>query len=144
MQIENNLFKRQIEKPTTLPAPQNGLANYLLKDSYIFDVVGAKELVAERDIEKQLVEHVTKYLLEMGNSFTFVTKQKHFQIVPIKYELKSSVPPTTYIDQLMTYLNREYYIGLLNAAAFYGASHQQSQELTIITNKGNYRDKHKK
>ncbi|WP_313611873.1 type IV toxin-antitoxin system AbiEi family antitoxin domain-containing protein [Chryseobacterium arthrosphaerae] len=66
-----------------------------------------------------------------------------YVIIPVEYELKGSVPPTVYIDQLMTYLNREYYIGLLNAAAFYGASHQQSQELTVITNKGNYRDKHK-
>jgi len=55
-----------------------------------------------------------------------------YVIVPVEYELKGSVPPTVYIDQLMTYLNREYYIGLLNAAAFYGASHQQPQELTII------------
>ncbi len=64
-------------------------------------------------------------------------------VIPIEYELKGSVPPIVYINQLMTYLNREYYIGLLNAAAFYGASHQQPQELTVITDKGNYRDKHK-
>lgn len=64
-------------------------------------------------------------------------------VIPVEYELKGSVPPVVYIDQLMTYLSREYYIGLLNAAAFYGASHQQPQELTVITNKGNYRDKHK-
>jgi len=48
-----------------LPAPQSDLANYLLKDPYIFDVAGTKELADERDIEKQLVEHVTRYLLEM-------------------------------------------------------------------------------
>jgi hypothetical protein len=66
-----------------------------------------------------------------------------YVVVPIEYELKGSVPPIVYIDQLMHYLQRDYYIGLLNAAAFYGASHQQSQELTIITDKGNYRDKQK-
>lgn len=86
MQIENDLFKRQIEKQkvsnfqNTLPAPQSDLANYLLKDPYIFDMVDAKEQADERDIEKQLVEHVTKYLLEMGNGFAFVAKQKHFQV----------------------------------------------------------------
>lgn len=64
-------------------------------------------------------------------------------IIPVEYELKGSVPPTVYIDKLMTYLRREYYIGLLNAAAFWGASQQQPQDLTVITNKGNYRDKHK-
>ena len=86
IQIENNLFKRQIEAQkisnftTTLPVPQSELANYLLKDPYIFDVAGTKELADERDIEKQLVEHVTRYLLEMGNGFAFVAKQKHFQV----------------------------------------------------------------
>lgn len=86
MQIENNLFKRQIETQKvsnftkTLPAPQSGLANYLLKDPYIFDVAGTKELADEKDIERQLVEHVTRYLLEMGNGFAFVAKQKHFKV----------------------------------------------------------------
>lgn len=86
MQIENDLFQRQIEKQkvnnftATLPKVQSDLANYLLKDPYIFDLAGAKEKFDERDIEEQLVGHVTKYLLEMGNSFAFVARQKHFQV----------------------------------------------------------------
>lgn len=86
IQIESDLFQRQIEKQkvnnftATLPKPQSDLANYLLKDPYIFDLVGVKERADERDIEEQLVGHVTKYLLEMGNSFAFVARQKHFQI----------------------------------------------------------------
>ena len=86
MQIESKLFERQINSckvnnfTTTLPAPQSDLANYLLKDPYIFDLAGAKERADERDIEEQLVKHVTRYLLEMGNGFAFVARQKHFQI----------------------------------------------------------------
>ncbi len=86
MQIENDLFRRQIEKQkinnftATLPKPQSDLANYLLKDPYIFDLAGAKERADERDIEEQLVSHVTKYLLEMGTGFAFVARQKHFQV----------------------------------------------------------------
>jgi predicted nuclease of restriction endonuclease-like (RecB) superfamily len=86
LQIENNLFQRQIEKQkinnftATLPKPQSDLANYLLKDPYIFNLVGAKERADERDIEEQLVNHVTKYLLEIGTGFAFVARQKHFQI----------------------------------------------------------------
>lgn len=86
MQIENKLYKRQINSQkvnnftATLPAPQSDLANYLLKDPYIFDLAGAKERADERDIEEQLVKHVTRYLLEMGNGFAFVARQKHFQI----------------------------------------------------------------
>ena len=86
MQIESNLYDRQIKSnkvnnfTATLPAPQSDLANYLLKDPYIFDLAGAKEKADERDIEEQLVKHVTRYLLEMGNGFAFVARQKHLQI----------------------------------------------------------------
>jgi predicted nuclease of restriction endonuclease-like (RecB) superfamily len=86
MQIESDLFKRQVEKrkvnnfTATLPKPQSDLASYLLKDPYIFDLAGTKERADERDIEEQLVGHVTKYLLEMGSGFAFVARQKHFQI----------------------------------------------------------------
>lgn len=86
MQIETDLFKRQIANQkinnftAILPQPQSDLANYLLKDPYIFDLANAKKRADERDIEEQLVTHVTKYLLEMGNGFAFVARQKHFQI----------------------------------------------------------------
>ena len=86
LQIETGLFQRQIEKQkvnnftATLPEPQSDLANYLLKDPYIFDLANFKERADERDIEEQLVTHVTKYLLEMGTGFAFVARQKHFQI----------------------------------------------------------------
>jgi len=86
LQMDNDLFKRQIEKQkvnnftATLPKPHSDLANYLLKDTYIFELAGIRERVDERDVEEQLVSHVTKYLLEMGTGFAFVARQKHFQI----------------------------------------------------------------
>lgn len=86
MQIESNLYDRQIRSnkvnnfTVTLPSPQSDLANYLLKDPYIFDLAGVREKADERDIEEQLVKHVTRYLLEMGSGFAFVARQKHFQV----------------------------------------------------------------
>lgn len=61
IQIETNLYSRQISNnkvnnfTATLPAPQSDLANYLLKDPYIFYLAGTKEKADERDIEEQLV-----------------------------------------------------------------------------------------
>ena len=86
MQIETNLFARQITVKKVsnfsarLPKPQSDLANYLMKDPYIFDMMGQTDKMAERDIERQLVSHITKYLLEMGNGFAFVAQQKHFEV----------------------------------------------------------------
>ncbi len=128
IQIENNLYSRQISNnkvnnfTATLPAPQSDLANYLLKDPYIFDLAGAKEKADERDIEEQLVKHVTRYLLEMGNGFAFVARQKHFQIgnsdffadlilysIPlhayIVVELKATPFKPEYAGQLNFYIN---------------------------------------
>ncbi len=110
-----------------MPAPQSDLANYLLKDPYIFDVAGTRELVDENDIEKQLVEHVTRYLLEMGNGFAFVARQKHFQVgdsdfyadlilyniklhAYIVIELKATPFKPEYAGQLNFYINSLYAI----------------------------------
>ena len=128
IQIETNLYNRQISNnkvnnfTATLPAPQSDLANYRLKDPYIFDLAGAKEKADERDIEEQLVKHVTRYLLEMGNGFAFVARQKHFQIgnsdfyadlilysIPlhayIVVELKATPFKPEYAGQLNFYIN---------------------------------------
>ena len=128
IQIETNLYNRQISNnkvnnfTAILPAPQSDLANYLLKDPYIFDLAGAKEKADERDIEEQLVKHVTRYLLEMGNGFAFVARQKHFQIgnndffadlilysIPlhayIVVELKATQFKPEYAGQLNFYIN---------------------------------------
>jgi predicted nuclease of restriction endonuclease-like (RecB) superfamily len=86
LQIESGLFQRQMKAgkvnnfTKTLPLAQSDLAHYLFKDPYIFDAMGIKDRADERDIENQLVDHVTKYLLEMGTGFAFVARQKHFQI----------------------------------------------------------------
>lgn len=86
MQIKTNLFARQIAAKKVsdfsahLPKPQSDLANSLMKAPYVFDIMGKTERMAEQDIERQLVSHITKYLLEMGGGFAFVARQKHFEV----------------------------------------------------------------
>ena len=128
MQIETNLFARQIEAKKVnnfavrLPNPQSDLANYLMKDPYIFDMMGQTEAMNERDIERLLVQHITKYLLEMGSGFAFVAKQKHFEIgdsdfyadlilyniqlhAYVVIELKATSFKPEYMGQLNFYIN---------------------------------------
>ncbi len=128
MQIETNLFARQITTKKVsnfsarLPKPQSDLANYLMKDPYIFDLMGQTEAMNERDIERQLVQHVTKYLLEMGSGFAFVAQQKHFEVgdsdfyadlilyniqlhAYVVVELKASPFKPEYMGQLNFYIN---------------------------------------
>ena len=128
MQIESNLFARQITTTKVsnfsvrLPKPQSDLANYLMKDPYIFDMMGQTEAMNERDIERQLVQHITKYLLEMGSGFAFVAQQKHFEVgdsdfyadlilyniqlhAYVVIELKATPFKPEYMGQLNFYIN---------------------------------------
>lgn len=57
----------------------------------------------------------------------------YYLIIPPQYSSKGILPPYLYLDGLMKYLNRPYYVGLLNAAAFHGAAHQQPQEFFVFT-----------
>ena len=70
--------------------------------------------------------------------------QNFFVIIPTEYRLKGVVPPMFYIDQLMRFMGRQYYVGLLNAAAFYGASHQRVQTFYCIVDGGPIRSIHRK
>ena len=56
-------------------------------------------------------------------------------IVPVEYKDWGIIPADWFIAPLMASLNNSYYIGGLSAAEFYGATHQKSQELQVITNK---------
>ena len=56
-----------------------------------------------------------------------------YVIIPPQYAAKGIVAPTYYIDQLMEYIGKPYYVSLLNAAALYGAAHQQSQYFAVMT-----------
>ena len=128
MQIETNLFARQVTAKKVsnfsarLPKPQSDLANYLMKDPYIFDMMGQTDKMAERDIERQLVSHITKYLLEMGSGFAFVAQQKHFEVgdsdfyadlilyniqlhAYVVIELKATPFKPEYMGQLNFYIN---------------------------------------
>lgn len=57
----------------------------------------------------------------------------YYVIVSYEYAAKGIVPPLLYIDGLMKFLNRPYYISLLSAAALYGAAHQAPQVFMVNT-----------
>jgi predicted transcriptional regulator of viral defense system len=64
-----------------------------------------------------------------------------FAIVLHEYGLRGVIPPTEYIDQLMKYLNRKYYVALLSAASVHGSSHQASQTYMVMIEGGPLRSK---
>jgi predicted nuclease of restriction endonuclease-like (RecB) superfamily len=84
LQIENQLYERQGAALTNftqaLPPPQSDLAQQILKDPYNFDFLSLGAAAQERDFENALLEHIRKFLLELGVGFTFVGNQYHLEI----------------------------------------------------------------
>ena len=85
LQIESQLYERQAETPKIdnfngrLPSPDSDLFRESVKDPYVFDFLTVGEDAHERDIEQGLVDHVSKFLLELGKGFAFVGKQYHLE-----------------------------------------------------------------
>ena len=54
-------------------------------------------------------------------------------VVPVQYQLKGEIPPVYYVDSLMDYVGKTYYVGLLSAATIHGASHQRAMKTQVVT-----------
>jgi predicted nuclease of restriction endonuclease-like (RecB) superfamily len=89
LQIKSELYLRQGKAITnfksTLPSPDSDLAQQTLKDPYIFDFFQLSDDYKERDLENQLTEHVTRFLLELGRGFAFVGKQYRVELGEKEY-----------------------------------------------------------
>ncbi len=57
-----------------------------------------------------------------------------YLIIPPEYASRGLLPPMLFIDNLMKFVDKPYYVGLLSAAALHGAAHQQPQEFFVMTN----------
>ncbi|HQQ98559.1 MAG TPA: PDDEXK nuclease domain-containing protein [Cyclobacteriaceae bacterium] len=83
-QIESDLYNRQGKAITnfeqTLPKYQSDLARETFKNPYLFDFLGIEEDVHERELEKALIQHIKKFLLELGRGFAFVGNQRNLVV----------------------------------------------------------------
>ncbi|NLZ04340.1 MAG: DUF1016 domain-containing protein [Phycisphaerae bacterium] len=82
--IESDLYSRQGKAvtnfSTTLPPAQSDLATEVIKDPYTFDFLTLASDAAERDLERALLDHIRRFLLELGAGFAFVGQQMHLEV----------------------------------------------------------------
>lgn len=104
LQLKSDLYSRQGRSITnfkqTLPAPQSDLAQQTIKDPYAFDFLTMTKPYNERDVEQQLVEHISRFLLELGKGFAFVGRQYHLEVDGSDY----------YIDLLFYHTKLKCYV----------------------------------
>lgn len=112
-QIETHLRERSGQAitnfTTQLPAPLSDLARESLKDPYRLDFLGLGEEARERALEDAIVQHITRFLLELGAGFAFVGRQVHLEVGGEDF----------FIDLLFYHLKLRCYVVIeLKAGAF--------------------------
>ncbi len=79
IQIDSQLHKRQgasINNFTaSLPPIQSDMTTQIFKDPYLFNFLGTAEPRLEAELEQKLIDHIQKFLLELGQGFAFVGRQ---------------------------------------------------------------------
>ena len=136
-QIKTSLFERLLlssgeeNKEKVLDLALKGKAADLVKDPYVFEFLGLPEEkpMMESDLEKALIDHIEKFLLELGKGFMYVGSQQrvtlgntHYYVDMVFYnkilrsyvliELKTSKLMPEAVGQINMYLN--YYKAEVN------------------------------
>jgi predicted nuclease of restriction endonuclease-like (RecB) superfamily len=79
LHIERCLHERQGKAitnfPDTLPPADSDMAAQVFKDPYLFDFLGTADPRRERELEQALMDHIQRFLLELGAGFAFVGRQ---------------------------------------------------------------------
>lgn len=102
--IESGLYEREGKAINNfglkLPPIQSDLAQQTLKDPYLFDFLSIGDEANEREIERTLMVHMEKFLLELGAGFAFVGRQYKLSVGTEDY----------YIDLLFYHLKLRCYV----------------------------------
>jgi predicted nuclease of restriction endonuclease-like (RecB) superfamily len=65
---------------TAIEDERSDLAQQATRDPYLFDFLGSTDGWLEREVEEKLVEHVGKFLLELGQGFAFIGQQVRLEL----------------------------------------------------------------
>jgi predicted nuclease of restriction endonuclease-like (RecB) superfamily len=91
LQIQSNLYARDGKSinnfQNTLPSPQSDLAASIIKDPYNLEFLDIQGKFHERELEEKLIDHIRKFLLELGQGFAFIGNQYHIELEGEDYYL---------------------------------------------------------
>jgi len=113
LQIQSQLHirsgKAQNNFAITMPPADSDMAVQLFKDPYLFDFIATADPRREAEVEQALIDHIQKFLLELGTGFAFVGRQVQLEVGGEDYPL----------DLLFYHLKlRRYVVIELKARAF--------------------------
>ena len=123
-QFKLNAYERSLLEPDISPTitVSEDLTNELFKDTYVFDFIDINNIKSEKELQKTLIQNISKFILELGNGFSFVSEkyklkvdEEYYEIDLLFYhipshsyvviELKTTKFKPEYIGQLLFYTN---------------------------------------
>ena len=123
-QFKLKAYERSLLEPTTseVVSVSDDLTKELFKDTYVFDFIDINKIKNEKELQKSLIQNISKFILELGNGFSFVSEKYKLQVEDDYYEidllfyhilthsyvvieLKTTKFKPEYIGQLLFYTN---------------------------------------
>ncbi len=119
-----------------MDTPDQGSYNYLNK--YLTEIRGQGRYsftLEELKSKFNLAYPAIKQGLFRLKAKKSIAQVRHgfYVIIPPEYSNQGMLPLYMFLDDLMVYLDKDYYLALLSAAALHGAGHQQPMEYFAIT-----------
>ena len=76
-QFKLKAYERSLIESETSPdiTTSNELTNELFKDTYVFDFIDVNNIKSEKELQKTLLQNISKFILELGNGFSFVSEK---------------------------------------------------------------------
>ncbi len=109
----------------------NTLPDFLLsRGRHSFTLAEARDVLASDDAA---VRKGLERLAHKGQVFS--PSRSFYVVVPPEFRSWRSVPAAHFIDDLMTFLGRCYYVALLSAAELHGAAHQAPQVFQVMVDR---------
>ena len=82
--LDTNLYKREGKAITNfnnqLPEEDSDLAQQIIKDPYNFDFISIRKNYDEKELKDALIDNIQKFMLELGNGFAFVGREKRLLV----------------------------------------------------------------
>ena len=118
-QFKLKAYERHLIEPDTSPVmtSSNDLTNELFKDTYVFDFIDINNIKSEKELQNNLLQNISKFLLELGQGFCFVSEKYKLKVEDDYYEIDLlfyHIPTHSYVViELKTTKFKPEYIGQL-------------------------------
>ena len=141
-QFKLKAYERNLIEPATseVISINNDMVNELFKDTYVFDFIDINNVKSEKQLQLTLIQNISKFLIELGNGFSFVSEKYKLKVDDDYYEIDLlfyHIPSHSYVViELKTTKFKPEYIGQLlfytNYIDAYVKSENDSNTIGIV------------